>query len=167
MHALRSAQVIGCVHSRFRLPRNRKGPFMHTPRSALWLGLGQCESGYRTTEKVVDSPAGRMLQAQRAAQQRAEEVAERANLMEQYAAADRVEQLGAQRARLKVAEHRREVEALLAAKRAAFEQEQVCCTSGHQLHRFVLRFLTWNKPAMYVGAECHPSRRGAGVANIV
>lgn len=64
-------------------------------------------------------------QAERAAQQRAEEAAERARLMEEYAAADRVEQLSQQRARLRVADHRRQVEALLAAKRATFEQEQV------------------------------------------
>lgn len=64
-------------------------------------------------------------QAERAAQHRAEEVAERARLLEEYAAADRVEQLSQQRARLRVADHRRQVEALLAAKRAAFEQEQV------------------------------------------
>ncbi len=93
-----------------------------------------------------------MLQAERAAQQRAEEAAERAALMEQYAAADRVEQLGAQRARLKVAEHRREVEALLATKRTAFEQEQVCCTYGCELHRIFLRFLGWIEPAVYMVA---------------
>lgn len=72
--------------------------------------------------------------------------------MEQYAAADRVEQLGAQRARLKVAEHRREVEALLAAKRAAFEQEQVCYTYGCELHRTFLRFLGWIEPAVHMVA---------------
>lgn len=45
--------------------------------------------------------------------------------MEQYAANDKVEQLSAQRARLRVAEHRRAIEALLTAKREAFEREQV------------------------------------------
>lgn len=36
MHALRSAQLTGRLRPRFRMPHNRKGPFMHTPRSALW-----------------------------------------------------------------------------------------------------------------------------------
>ena len=82
------------------------------------LDIGMCCRGTYSSQFSVHP------QAERTAQHRAEEAAERAALMEQYAAADRVEQLGAQRARLKVAEHRREVEALLAAKRAAFEQEQ-------------------------------------------
>lgn len=63
-------------------------------------------------------------QAQQAEQRKVEEAAERVTLMEQYAANDRVEQLSAQRARLRVAQHRRAIEALLAAKREAFEQEQ-------------------------------------------
>ncbi len=64
-------------------------------------------------------------QAERQARHKAEEAAERAALLERFAEEERLEQMGAQRRRLRAAEHRREAERLLDAKRVAFERQQV------------------------------------------
>lgn len=49
----------------------------------------------------------------------------RAATLARMAEDDRVEQMNAQRRRMRMAEHRREVEGLIAGKRAAFEKAQV------------------------------------------
>lgn len=62
-----------------------------------------------------------MVQAERAAAERQEEERFRQQALEKLAEEDRIEQMNAQRRRLKMAEHKREVERLLAEKRAIFE----------------------------------------------
>lgn len=64
-------------------------------------------------------------QAQRQEQQKASQTAERAALLARMAEEDRVEQMSAQRRRMRVAEHQREAQRLLDAKRAALEAQQV------------------------------------------
>jgi hypothetical protein len=67
----------------------------------------------------------RVMQAERQEQQRAAQAAERTALLARLAEEDRIEQMGAQRRRMRVAEHQREVQCLLDAKRAALEDQQV------------------------------------------
>lgn len=64
---------------------------------------------------------GSMVQAERAALEKQEEERFRQQALEKLAEEDRIEQMNAQRRRLKMAEHKREVERLLAEKRAIFE----------------------------------------------
>lgn len=64
-------------------------------------------------------------QAERAAAEATAEDAFRAATLARMAEDDRVEQMNAQRRRMRMAEHRREVEELIAGKRAAFERAQV------------------------------------------
>ncbi len=79
-----------------------------------------------------------LVQAERAAAAAVEEDRFRAESLARRAEEDRVEQMNAQRRRMRVAEHRREIDELIDAKRAAFEAAQV--GPVHQL------FL-----------QCHPS----------
>ena len=65
------------------------------------------------------------MQAERHEQQRAALAAERVALLAQMAEQDRIEQMTAQRRRMRVAEHQREVQRLLDAKHAALEAQQV------------------------------------------
>lgn len=62
-----------------------------------------------------------MVQAERAAIEKQEEEKYRQQALQKLAEEDRIEQMNAQRRRLKMAEHKREVERLLAEKRAIFE----------------------------------------------
>ena len=64
-------------------------------------------------------------QAERAAQQARDEAALRMETLAAMAEADRVDQMTAARRRMRVEEHRREAERLVAAKREAFERAQV------------------------------------------
>jgi Trichohyalin-plectin-homology domain len=59
------------------------------------------------------------------ARERAEEEEYRVKMMEKFAEDDRVEQMNAQRRRLKVAAHHRDVERLLSEKRRMFEEQRV------------------------------------------
>lgn len=62
-----------------------------------------------------------MLQAERAAQLQREEDAFRDKMMAKFADDDRLEQLNAQKRRLKIQDHKREVDRLLEEKRAMYE----------------------------------------------
>ena len=70
-------------------------------------------------------------QAQRQEQQRAAQAAERTALLARMAEEDRVEQMSAQRRRMRVAEHQREVQRLLDARRTALDNQQVHCSPLH------------------------------------
>jgi hypothetical protein len=75
---------------------------------------------------LLPQPIGSpLMQAQRQEQQKAAQAAERAALLARMAEEDRVEQMTAQRRRMRVAEHQREAQRLLDAKRAALEAQQV------------------------------------------
>ena len=65
-----------------------------------------------------------MAQAERAAQQALDETALRAETLAALAEADRLDQMTAARRRMRVEEHRREAERMVAAKREAFERAQ-------------------------------------------
>ena len=65
------------------------------------------------------------LQAERAARERAEEDKFRRQTMERFAEQDRVEQMNAQKRRIKVAEHAREVERLIQEKKQMYEAAMV------------------------------------------
>ena len=84
----------------------------HSPRNIL----------HATAAEAVNSPS---MQAQRQEQQKASQAAERAALLARMAEEDRVEQMTAQRRRMRVAEHQREAQRLLDAKRAALDAQQV------------------------------------------
>lgn len=66
-----------------------------------------------------------ICQAERLERERAEEERFRALMMARFAEEDRLEQMNAQRRRLRVQEHCRAVEALLQQKRAMYEQQRV------------------------------------------
>jgi hypothetical protein len=66
-------------------------------------------------------------QAERLEREKAEEEEFRRQKLERFAEQDRVEQLNAARRRIKVAEHLREVERLLAEKRALYAAARVRC----------------------------------------
>ena len=74
----------------------------------------------------INSVGMGLVQAQRAAAEKEEEERFRQQALEKLAEQDRVEQMNAQRRRLKMAEHKREVERLLSEKRAMFEAALVC-----------------------------------------
>ena len=65
------------------------------------------------------------VQAERLAHERAEEDEFRRRTLERFAEEDRLEQMNAQKRRLKVAEHVREVNRLVAEKRAMYEAARV------------------------------------------
>ena len=67
----------------------------------------------------------RWVQAERAAKEQAEEDEFRRQTMEKFAEQDRLEQMNAQKRRLKVAQHAREVERLIQQKREMFEAAMV------------------------------------------
>eukprot|EP00775_Hariotina_reticulata_P009667 gene9667-9826_t len=72
-------------------------------------------------EMMAANAAMLAIKAEREAQQKAEEEAFRAAMMAKFAEDDRIEQLNAQRRRMKIAEHKCSVDALLEEKRARYE----------------------------------------------
>lgn len=90
-------------------------------------------------------------QAERAAAEAAAEDAFRAATLARMAEDDRLEQMNAQRRRMRMAEHRREVEGLIAGKRAAFEKAQVHHHPGFA--RLSLLLLTLQLPHMIWGRK--------------
>lgn len=65
------------------------------------------------------------MQAERVAREKEEEDEFRRQTMERFAEQDRLEQMNAQKRRIKVAQHAREVERLIQEKRAMFEAAMV------------------------------------------
>lgn len=65
------------------------------------------------------------MQAERAAREKAEEDDFRRQAMERFAEQDRLEQMNAQKRRLKVAEHAREVDRLVQEKKQMYEAAMV------------------------------------------
>lgn len=65
------------------------------------------------------------VQAERVAREKEEEEEFRRQTMERFAEQDRLEQMNAQRRRIKVAQHAREVERLIQEKRQMFEAAMV------------------------------------------
>lgn len=65
------------------------------------------------------------MQAERAAREKEEEDGFRRQTMERFAEQDRVEQMNAQKRRVKVAQHAREVERLIQEKREMYEAAMV------------------------------------------
>ena len=76
------------------------------------------------TERLLGQDLHAPVQAERAAQQARDEAALRAETLVALAEQDRVDQMTAARRRMRVEEHRREAERLVAAKREAFERAQ-------------------------------------------
>lgn len=71
------------------------------------------------------------LQAERAARERAEEDEFRRQTMERFAEQDRLEQMNAQKRRLKLAEHAREVERLIQEKKQMYQDAMVSLVHKH------------------------------------
>ena len=69
------------------------------------------------------------MQAERMAREKEEEDEFRRQTMERFAEQDRLEQMNAQKRRIKVAQHAREVERLIQEKRAMFEAAMVSTLS--------------------------------------
>lgn len=74
------------------------------------------------------------MQAERMAREKEEEDEFRRQTMERFAEQDRLEQMNAQKRRIKVAQHAREVERLIQEKRAMFEAAMVS-TLTHAMHQ--------------------------------
>lgn len=83
------------------------------------------------------------MQAERAAREKAEEDEFRRQTMEKFAEQDRLEQMNAQKRRLKVAQHAREVERLIQQKREMFEAAMVRslhATLPPSVHRLLMQW---------------------------
>lgn len=74
------------------------------------------------------------MQAERLEREKAEEDEFRRQTMERFAEQDRLEQMNAQKRRIKVAQHAREVERLIQEKRAMFEAAMV--SNPQPVHAF-------------------------------
>lgn len=75
------------------------------------------------------------MQAERMAREKEEEDEFRRQTMERFAEQDRLEQMNAQKRRIKVAQHAREVERLIQEKRAMFEAAMVSTLSPGNLKK--------------------------------
>lgn len=76
-------------------------------------------------EMIAANQAQQAVKAARLERERFEEEAFRAFMLEKFAEDDRVEQMNAQRRRMRMLEHKKEVERLAAIKRAMFEEQRV------------------------------------------
>ena len=74
------------------------------------------------------------MQAERALVIKAEEERFRQQLLARFAEEDRLEQMSAQRKRVRLEQHKREAERLLAEKRALEAAARVCCSISQPAH---------------------------------
>lgn len=83
------------------------------------------------------------MQAERMAREKEEEDEFRRQTMESFAEQDRLEQMNAQKRRIKVAQHAREVERLIQEKRAMFEAAMVSTLSPEKLYVEAPQLSVW------------------------
>lgn len=76
-------------------------------------------------EMIAANQQQQAIKAARLERERVEEEAFRAFMLEKFAEDDRIEQMNAQRRRMRMLEHKKEVERLAAIKRAMFEEQRM------------------------------------------
>jgi len=82
----------------------------------------------------------KMVKAARLAKEKAEEEAFRDAMLAKFAEEDRLEQMSAQRRRMKQAEHKREVERLMEERRKAYEEQRMQEAAEREIEERAERF---------------------------